>query len=113
MDDWVESMGENDQQGMADAQARLEAGSGTLHQHAVPDYGNGYNVPGGFDIERLKGAACSPVAAFGPRHAFHQIQGLEGLHLVSYGTWIAIYQLGNLLALYCSSFDAMNVDQCG
>ena len=84
-----------------------------LHQHPVPDYGHSYNVPGGFDIERLVGSARRPVAALWARHAFHQVQSLQGLDLVSDGTRIAVYQLGDLLAFYGSPFNTMNVDQCG
>src|SRR5690606_18775454 len=89
------------------------AGGGPFHENAIPEDGYGHHIPRGLDIECLIGGSCGPVASLGARHPLHQIEGFQGLHLISDGSRIAVYQFGDLLALYCSSFNTINVDQCG
>ncbi|OPX75165.1 MAG: hypothetical protein A4E44_01546 [Methanosaeta sp. PtaB.Bin018] len=84
----------------------------TLNQYSIPDHWHCYYIPTGIDIECLVGCACGLVSTFRPWNALYQVQGLKRLHLVPDRPRIAVYQLCNLLAFYCSPLDAMNVYQC-
>ena len=82
-------------------------GGGPLHGRSVPDDGDVHHIVVGVEVDGVVSGGHGPVAALGSGDPLHQVEGLQRLHLVSYGAGVPVDDRGDLLPLNGLSLPAL------